>query len=79
MDYDKGFYTNNIGNRLKEIRLKNDLSIYKLSKILGISDVSILKNERNETIPSARILILYVNYFGIDGHWLLTGKSFNCN
>lgn len=50
-------------NRLKELRMANNLSQMQLAKVLGISQSAIAKWELGKTEPTASAIILVAKYF----------------
>lgn len=57
--------------RLKELRLEENLSILKLSKALGVSDTTVLRWE-NETIsPTIEHLYNMAMFFNVSADYLL--------
>ncbi|ADW17506.1 helix-turn-helix domain protein [Desulfobulbus propionicus DSM 2032] len=63
-----------IGNRLKEFRVENGLTLVQLSELIGISHGSLSGLENNKSKPSAETLSNLCLYTEIDIVWLLTGR-----
>lgn len=60
--------------RLKELRVRHQLSQQKLSEIIGISKSSINMYERGEREPGLNTISAFADYFKVDMNYLL-GKS----
>lgn len=62
-------------NRIKEIRIKNKLSMEKFGERIGItkSSVSLLESGRNN--PSEQTLKLICKEFSVNYEWLVTGEG----
>lgn len=53
------------GEKIKELRIANDLTQEKLGKILGVSFQSISKWERGDSYPDINMLPIIANFFNI--------------
>lgn len=62
-----------IGKRLKEIRLKKQLSVQQLSQIVEIPERTLGGYERNERKPPYELLELLHGKFGVNLNYLITG------
>lgn len=60
-----------IASRLKELREEKGLSLQALSKIVGISDSSLGRWERDENDITGDNLIILANFFGVSTDYLL--------
>ncbi len=58
-------------NRLKELRMANNLSQMQLAKELGISQSAIAKWELGKTEPTASAIILVAKYFNESTDYIL--------
>ena len=58
-------------DRLKDLRNERGLSIKKLAKALGISDVAIGRWERKMQVPNIEMLVLIADYFDVAPNYLL--------
>ena len=58
-------------NRLKELRMANNLSQMQLAKFLGISQSAIAKWELGKTEPTASAIILVAKYFNESTDYIL--------
>ena len=58
-------------NRLKELRMANNLSQMQLAKVLGISQSAIAKWELGKTEPTASAIILVAKYFNESTDYIL--------
>ena len=67
--------TETIGNRLQEVRLKNNLTAEQLSQIVNIPVSTLGSYERGTRQPPIELLQFYIEHFRIDGTWLITGKD----
>lgn len=54
-----------IGEKIKSLRIENDLSQIKLAKQIGVSQKAIDYWERNINEPKASYVILLVKFFNI--------------
>lgn len=68
---------NEIGERLKKIRLSNNYSTNKFAEVLGIAQSAVTKIENGNSEPSTKTIQLLIEKFGVDPLWLLTGKTNN--
>lgn len=57
--------------RLKELRLENNLSQKQLAEHIGVSDVAICRWESGLRIPNAENIKNIALYFGISSDYLL--------
>jgi transcriptional regulator with XRE-family HTH domain len=64
-----------IGDRIKSVREKNNLSTISFAKTLEISQPSLTGLENNKSEPRAKTIIALIEKFGVDPNWLLTGKT----
>lgn len=63
----------NIGDRLKLIREKNNLSLVKLAKIFDITKQTLLRYESGERRPTNDFVEKFGRKFKLSGDWLLYG------
>lgn len=61
------------GERLKEIRNSNSMSMKDLADMLGVSPGQISLYEKEKNYPSIKVLFLLGVHFGVDLSWLVTG------
>ena len=59
---------NNIGDIIRDARLKNKMTISQLSELLGISDRYLLKIENENKIPSFKVMNKIINILTIDAN-----------
>ena len=59
------------GERLKELRVSNKLSILALSKLINISDATICRWENNTNDIKAEQLVVVANFFAVSTDFLL--------
>lgn len=64
-----------IGVRLKEITDSKSITPYKLSKLTNISQATIGRILKDETIPNRSTIYIIANALQVDGEWLMTGKG----
>jgi transcriptional regulator with XRE-family HTH domain len=65
----------NIGNRLKDLRLKSNYNQKELSKIIGVSYTQLGRYEKGESIPNANHLDNFANAFGTTIDYIIRGNS----
>jgi transcriptional regulator with XRE-family HTH domain len=66
----------NLGNRLKEIRISLGLKQQDMPKKMGIGSQKTWSNyETGETFPPNEVFQKLANFLNIDLHWLITGKG----
>lgn len=70
-----------IGSRLKTLRLKNDMTLRQLAKIVGLTPQACQSYESGRIKPSPAVLVKLANCFGVEVDYLLgrdmTPKSIN--
>lgn len=59
-----------IGSRIKQARLQNGLSRFKLAELLDITPSSISNYENGISIPRIEILCAIINKLGVDANYL---------
>ncbi len=57
--------------KLKDLRLENNLSIKQLAREIGVSDVAIGRWEKNIQVPNIDILGLIAKRFNVTPNYLL--------
>ncbi len=65
----------NLGERIKLVRVKAGLTQAELAKKLGITYPTVNKYERGHRIPDAALLSHMAKLFTCDPGWLLTGET----
>lgn len=63
------------GDRLKEIRIKNNLSQQKLADTIGVSKSLICCYETGRRHPSLENVISFIELFGVNADYLLGSDS----
>ncbi len=63
-----------IGQRINEIKDRNNLSLLQLSQILNITESTLNDILNNKIIPDIRILDIFKRNFKISIDWLLYGE-----
>lgn len=64
-----------ISDRIKSVRINNNLTMDKFGDKIGITKSSVSLIESGKNNPSEQTLILICKEFGIDYLWLTTGKG----
>ncbi|MEY9095673.1 transcriptional repressor LexA [Paenibacillus sp. RC84] len=67
---------NEINHRIKELRLKHNLTMAKMAAMIGVSpgNISDWENGKKKSTPTARALISISKQFNVSLDWLMTGK-----
>ena len=60
-----------IGERLKELRDKNGLTLKQMGEILGVSHMTYQRYEKNDTDVSTDMLIKLADFYGVTTDYLL--------
>lgn len=55
-----------IGNKLRELRLKRQLSLEKVARVMGVTRMSMSRYERGTSKVSLDQLIQFCIFFGVD-------------
>ena len=66
---------NNIGQRIKELRKKNDLTQEQLADYIGVTDKAVSKWECGLTMPDISLIIPLARIFHVSADELLSGKQ----
>lgn len=61
----------NFGTRLKELRIKANLSQQELSKLMGVSKSSINMYERGEREPGLDLVVAFATFFNVSTDYLI--------
>lgn len=69
--------TENIGIRIKKVRKNNNLTIEQCAQNIGIKSRTYEAYERGQNEPNLKFLQDFIEYFKVDGTWLITGKEIN--
>ncbi|MGE6228887.1 transcriptional repressor LexA [Paenibacillus chitinolyticus] len=66
---------NEINHRIKELRLKHNLTMAKMAAMIGVSpgNISDWENGKKKSTPTARALISISKQFNVSLDWLMTG------
>lgn len=62
---------NKFAERLKELRLENNLTMKQLANELEISDACISRWENNLRLPNSESIILVAKFFNVSADYLL--------
>lgn len=60
-----------VGNKLKELRIKNKYSISKLCELIGLNQNTYTKYERNERDVSTETLAKFADFYQVTTDYLL--------
>ena len=60
-----------LGKRIKELRLKNNMTQQQLGNLIGVTKVSICCYENGNRVPSLNTLVDLANVFKVDVDYLL--------
>lgn len=66
---------NNIGQRIKELRKKNDMTQERLADYLGVTDKAVSKWECGLTMPDLSLIVPLARVLNVSADELLSGKS----
>ena len=66
---------NDLGNRIRQVRKLNNLSMDSFGEKVGISKVSVSRIEAGINNPSAQTVMLICKEFGLNEEWLKTGEG----
>lgn len=69
----------NLGDRLKKIRIDNELTIRELADKISISKSNISNYEQNKSTPAANIIVRYSELFKLTTDWILKGEETQLN
>lgn len=64
-----------VGDRLKRLRVAKGLSVVELSKIIGVSRISVGNWERGDMSPKIQYVKKYSDYFNVSEDWILNGDN----
>ncbi len=64
-----------VGQRLKQLRISQELTQEQLAAILYISSIHVYKMENGSRMPSIDLCLMICKYFNVSTDYLLTGKS----
>ena len=67
---------NNIGNRIKELRIENKLTQNEFGKKLSVSQDTVSLWETGKSLPTAEFLILMHKIFGVSVDYILCLTDF---
>lgn len=69
-------YLNNIGNKLKQLRLEYGFEQEYIAKAVGMSLISIKRIESGVARPGLDKLVTFADFYGVSVDWLL-GRTYN--
>lgn len=62
-----------VGERLKHLRRKHDVSQSELAKLIGVDRTTIIRYEKNVYEPSLHTIALYSKLFKVSTDYILKG------
>ena len=62
---------NNIGERLKQLRIEKGLTQAEVAKALGVNKSCVSKYENDKNLPKAFVLLKMVKFFGVSANYIL--------
>ena len=65
-----------IGNRIKELRLENNLSQQKFGELLSVSQDTVSLWENGKSVPTTEFLIAIAKRFDVSVDYILCLKDF---
>lgn len=65
-----------IGNRIKELRLENNLSQQKFGELLSVSQDTVSLWENGKSVPTTEFLIAIAKRFDVSVDYILCLKEF---
>lgn len=66
-----------LADRLKELRKENNISLMTLGKAIGVSDVAVMKWEKNLSEPTASNIKNLAIYFDVSSDYLLGIENYD--
>ncbi len=66
-----------LAERLKELRKENNISLMTLGKAIGVSDVAVMKWEKNLSEPTANNIKNLAIYFDVSSDYLLGIENYD--
>ncbi|MFO0559049.1 MAG: helix-turn-helix transcriptional regulator [Polyangiales bacterium] len=64
-----------LGHRVRERRKTLSLTQSELASRVGVSQSTIVRTEKNETIPDGATLLAMARELGVSVHWLINGRE----
>ena len=64
-----------IAGRLRSLRMEHEISQRKLAEELELSNSTVARTEKGESIPDTYIVMKYAEHFGVSTDWILFGKE----
>ena len=68
--------TDTIANRLKSLRVEHEISQRQLAEEMKVSNSTIARAEKGESLPDTYTLMVYAEHFGVSTDWILFGKEY---
>lgn len=72
---EKSEFLKKLGERIKKIRKKHNLSQAEYACILALKSADLSKIEGGEKRPDIKLLFKIENYFKVNEDWLITGRG----
>lgn len=64
-----------IGNRLRSLRIEHEISQRELARDIGVSNSTIARIEKGDSLPDTRTLIAYSEHYCVSTDWILFGEE----
>jgi len=65
-----------IAGRLRSLRMEHKISQRKLAEELELSNSTVARTEKGESIPDTYIVMKYAEHFCVSTDWILFGKEY---
>ena len=68
--------TDRICDRLRTLRMEHEISQRQLAEELKVSNSTVSRAEKGESLPDTYTLMVYAEHFGVSTDWILFGKEY---
>ena len=65
-----------IAGRLRTLRMEHEISQRELAEAMEVSNSTISRIEKGESLPDTYTLMVYAEHFGVSTDWILFGKEY---
>lgn len=65
-----------IAGRLRTLRMEHEISQRQLAEELKVSNSTVARAEKGESLPDTYTLMVYAEHFGVSTDWILFGKEY---
>ena len=65
-----------IAGRLRTLRMEHEISQRQLAEELKVSNSTVSRAEKGESLPDTYTLMVYAEHFGVSTDWILFGKEY---